>query len=173
VIGALLLLFVGGLGGVILTLAGQELTGDGGGDGTTAADAFTYGAKGDVGTIDLAPGQCARPDADDASSLDGSTIVDCAEAHGSEVYATADVPTFGGGDTAREFDRDDLATYADDACYLAFAPYVGQTYDDSSYDYVAAIPSEDAWSDGDRAIFCIVTPYDTDTTTGSARGSGG
>jgi hypothetical protein len=173
VIGALLFLFVGGLGGVILTLAGQELAGNGRGgtSGDTSASAVTYGDRGDLATIDLAPGQCARPHVDDATTLDATTAVDCAAEHATEVYATAEVPTIG-GDLAYPVNRDDLAAYADDACYLAFEPYVGATYDDSSFDYVAVLPSPQAWTAGERTVFCVLAPYDTDTTTGSANGSG-
>jgi hypothetical protein len=174
VIGALLFLFVGGLGGVILTLAGQELAGNGRGGtsgDTSAGDAVTYGERGDLATIDLAPGQCARPHVDDATTLDATTAVDCAAEHATEVYATAEVPTIG-GDLAHPVNRDDLAAYADDACYLAFEPYVGATYDDSSFDYVAVLPSPRAWTAGERTVYCLLAPYDTDTTTGSANGSG-
>jgi hypothetical protein len=177
VIGALLCLFVGGIGGVIVTVAGGEVFGDGTDGGFGAAEHRTYGEGGDLGTFSLGLGQCATAHVDDVDTLAEGQQVDCAKPHATQAYAELEPPMLPTPDEShtdadRPFERDDLANFADSACYLAFQPYVGVSYDESDFDYLPVIPSEKAWESGERTVHCVLYPYDDDTTTGTAEASG-
>ena len=165
IIGALVCLVVGGIGGVLLVVAGSFAAG-----GFDPADSRTYGEGGDIAELALRPGQCAVADIDDGSSFGETSAVDCSTVHSTEVFATVEAPDVGG--TEGTWARGDLANFGDAACYAAFEPYVDSTYDGSDYDYLPVIPSVAAWDAGARTVHCVLYAYDGDPTSGSAKQSG-
>ena len=168
--GALVCLVVGGFVGVIVGLVGGEAMRSADGGGVTAADVSTYGGgESDLAVFALGPGQCATDHVDDVSALQEADAVDCSTEHATEVFGHVDAPDI--GRIGSGVDRDELADFGDHACYVAFASYVGTTYEDSEYDYRAVIPSEEAWDGGGRTIHCVLFPYETSTTNGTAYGS--
>ena len=167
VLGGLGLLLAGGLAGVVLTFVGVGVAGV---SGAFDAEATTYGEGGDLTAFALGAGQCATDGLDDATGYEEGAGVLCADTpHGIEHYATAEPPTL--AQDGGRFPRGDLTTFADSACYLAFDPYVGLTYNDSAYEYRAVIPSEAAWNDGVRTVHCVLWLPDGEPDLGSAHRS--
>jgi len=80
--------------------------------------------------------------------------INCAEEHEGEVYYIGDLE---GSDTLTPEDIDALA---DNACYAAFEPYVGVPFFESAYLYLAFVPTEEAWQNGDRNLLCILVSPD-------------
>jgi hypothetical protein len=115
----------------------------------------------------VAVGDCLSDEPGIATVVDQSDVVDCDEAHDAEVAGVIEIPG-----RAHRPGEDDLQMYADDACLLAFEEYVDVDYDDSMYDYAADAPSDEAWADGDRTVFCLVDTYDMTAGEGTVRGSG-
>ena len=169
VLGGLALLLVGGAGGALVTFLGLGAAEAFAGFGSHA-DVTTYGPDGDLATFALGPGQCAAADVHEAHSYAEGDVVPCERRHAVEHYARVEPPTLSG--EGGRFARGDLADFADGACYLAFAPYVGLDYADSDFDYHAVVPSEAAWDQGVRTVHCVLFEYDGSSTTGRAHGSG-
>lgn len=169
VLGGLGLLVVGGIAGAIVTFVGVNAAGVIE-DEFGAADVVTYGADGDLRTFALGAGQCAAEDLFEAHAFEEGDSVPCAARHAVEHYAMVEPPTLS-ADGGR-FARGDLANFADSACYLAFEPYVGLVYADSDFDYLAVVPSADAWDSGTRTVHCVLFEYDGSSSTGTANGSG-
>lgn len=112
-------------------------------------------------------GDCLRSEPGVAAVVDRSDVTSCDEAHDAEVAGVIEIP-----DAKRLPGNDDLQMYVDDACLLAFEGYIDVDYDDSMYDYVADVPSKEAWADGDRTAFCLVDTTGSVAGDGSLRGSG-
>lgn len=108
-------------------------------------------------------GDCLGPAPAQATVTDDSDVVDCDEAHGTEVSAVVQVPA---GD--RRPATSDLNYLADDVCLVAFEGYVGKSYDSSDLDYRSVLPSREAWAKGDRTLVCLV---DSDGLSGTVRNS--
>lgn len=130
---------------------------------------WTVGPGGDIPRIDLDVGDCARAVWWEGEPIDRDSQVDCAEAHDVEIISREhlegrvyDVPPGEGW----------LMDLADDSCFGAFEAYVGSVWEDSAFDYIAVLPEDDLWRDGDRELICLLVPYDEDELIGSARGSG-
>jgi hypothetical protein len=109
--------------------------------------------------------------ADAGSTTVGACVADattapCSGAHDEEVYAVVRI------DDGSWPGEDDVDTQADDACYDAFEPYVGETYDDSDFDYGFYAPDESEWAAGERQAVCVILPYEDDELVGSVRNSG-
>jgi hypothetical protein len=169
------------MGGAALFLAGAlasfvglvvlgTLLDSGTGNGVHAADVRTYGPGGDLEAFALAPGQCGPADLDEVAAVPEGTDVDCTSDHAIEAYATLDPPGPAAEPTAA-FAHDDLAAFADQACLLAFTPYVKSSYADSTLDYLPVVPSRQAWTAGARAITCVLFDYDGKPLTSTARDS--
>ncbi|MEA3077149.1 MAG: hypothetical protein QOF60_2057 [Actinomycetota bacterium] len=174
-------LVIGGAGlfiaGAIASFVGLAIIGvllgsttDNAGTGVHAADVRTYGPGGDLEAFALAPGQCGPADLDDVAAIPEGTNVDCTSEHIIEAYATLQPPGPAAEPTAA-FEHDDLAGFADQACYVAFAPYVKTAYADSDLDYLPVMPSRQAWSAGARTITCVLFHYDGNALTETARDS--
>ena len=112
-------------------------------------------------------GDCLGTPPSVVTVADRSEVVACDEAHDAEVAGVIQVP--GGEDQPSE---DDLQQFVDDACAIAFRGYVGSDPDTSQYGYGAVVPSDGAWEDGDRTVFCLVNTIHTPSGAGSVRGSG-
>ena len=60
--------------------------------------------------------------------------------------------------------------HADDLCQAGYATFVGVAFADSSLDYDDFLPSKASWAQGDRAVTCVISDPDGQTT-GTLRGS--
>jgi hypothetical protein len=146
-------------------------TGNGGsGSGVHAADVRTYGPGGDLEAFSLNPGRCGPADLDQVAAIPEGTDVDCTGEHVIEAYASLQPPG-AAAEPAAAFVHDDLAAFADEACYVAFAPYVKSAYADSDFDYLPVMPSRQAWNGGARLITCVLFHYDGQSLTEPAKDS--
>ncbi|TAJ48605.1 MAG: hypothetical protein EPO52_10855 [Herbiconiux sp.] len=111
-------------------------------------------------------GDCFDDQPDDATSV---TVIDCSTPHDWEVYFNFTVPDTADGSYPGD---DKMQQAADQACYDAFADFVGVSYEDSDYDYGYVTPSKSTWiANDDRVVSCAV--YDpAGKLTGSLRGAG-
>ena len=114
-----------------------------------------------------AVGDCLENGPRSVDLADPGEVVDCAESHGAEVIGVASMPgtQLPPGDTNVDF-------FADGACRLAFEDYVGADYDSSALLFGAVVPSDRAWEEGDRRVFCLLDSSGYRDGRGSARGSG-
>ncbi len=110
-------------------------------------------------------GDCLN-DAGTDGEVDHVPVVDCDEAHDSEVYYEFDAT----GDMFPS--DDDMAAQADEGCSTAFEDFVGVPYGESEYRYASYTPLLASWyEDGGKTISCVI--FDPDgQTTGSLRGAG-
>ena len=126
------------------------------------------GQSGDLGRVadagSTATGSCL------AEPTGGSLRrpVDCAASHSAEVYRSADL---GLGGTWPGDDR--VGSRADDLCFQAFADYVGNSYDNSDYEYGWFAPDEAEWGAGEHRVICAVLPGSDSTMKGTVKGNGG
>ena len=93
--------------------------------------------------------------------------VPCGGSHDLEVFAAIDAPV---GATNR-YPEVDLSYFGDEACMLAFGPYIGTTYEASELEFIAAVPSSGAWAEGEREVRCLLFHMDGLILTGSSRSS--
>jgi hypothetical protein len=116
----------------------------------------------------LTVGDCMRDSAGEAS-LDSVQIVDCAEPHEFEVYASVALPgdRFPGAAAIDEL--------ADPQCRAAFEALIGIPRENSRLAYDLVYPTQESWQAGDREVLCRVAEPDgrggTLTRTGSLAGS--
>lgn len=176
ILGGLALLGVGGAVGAIVTFVGvnasDTISEDLGGADLGGVEVTTYGPGGDLARFGIGPGQCAAEDVFEARTYEERSAVPCEGRHAIEQYASVEPPAVSGsGGTSGAFVADDLASFADSACYLAFASFVGVGYEESNFDYTAVVPSEQAWRDGMRTVHCVLYEYEGGTSTGTASGS--
>ena len=94
--------------------------------------------------------------------------VDCAAPHSAEVYRSADL---GLGGTWPGDAR--VGSRADDLCFQAFPAYVGDSYDNSDYEYGWFAPDEAEWQAGEHRVVCAVLPGSDASMKGSVKGAGG
>jgi hypothetical protein len=130
-------------------------------------DPLTRGPGGALPSFQLLVGQCANGEVAPGESFGSDSAIPCERLHDLEVYASTAAPGQAPGD--RYPGADDLALYAEDYCLLAMEAFVGQTYEDSDFDYAGIVPSRAAWQQGDRAVVCALWRYDGEPTIGSAR----
>ena len=166
VVAAVLVFGMGAAAGAVGTIAAGGFS-EGFGSGI-GSEMLTYGPGGDLSMFSLAPGQCSDEDIYVSDSVTEATVVDCTTRHQIEVFAVVDAPVAGGGG---RISGDDLADFADSACYLSFEPYVGRSYFDSDLAYQPVVPSPAAWREGSRTIHCVLFHVDGDELDGSARDS--
>jgi hypothetical protein len=157
-----------GLGGLVLGAAVV------GGLGLFAMDSEVFGPGEVVGRHDRiaeaagapAVGDCLDTFPEEADLTTIAEVVECDLQHGSEVIGIVTMPDAGevpGGD--------DLDFFADDACRIVFADYVGEAYDDSDLAFGAVPPTGPAWREGDRALYCLLDADTYRDGRGSARDS--
>jgi hypothetical protein len=168
ILGGLALLVLGGATGALVTFVAIHAV-DTLDETFDTADVTTYGDGGDLTTFGLARGQCATEDVFESHGYGEGDAVACEASHAVEHYASTEPPDLAGEGDAGTFSADDLAAFADAACYLAFEPYVGLAYADSAYDYTAVVPSAEAWDAGTRTVHCVLYEFDGGTSTGSAK----
>jgi membrane protease YdiL (CAAX protease family) len=136
--------------------------------GSTAL--LTVGPAGDLPSIELEVGACARVDLEAGQAVDEESEVDCDEPHDVEVASRDELP--GGPFDDVTFDDREVARVADEACRESFEAYVGADWLDSDHDYLPVLPDPDRWEDGERELVCLVVPWADDELTEPARGSG-
>ncbi len=167
ILGGLALLGFGGIVGATLAAIGLSAADSAVNDFGSVAT--TYGRGGDLAAFTLTPGECASRDVYEASSYGEDAAVSCVASHGAEHYASVTPPVVEG--SASAYAADDLTSFADRACYLAFRPYVGIEYADSDFDYVSIVPTAAAWTTGTRAVHCVLVSVEGTMTRWSARNS--
>ena len=78
-------------------------------------------------------------------------IIDCAEPHSHEIYATIESPAevFPGVEA--------LGDFAEVKCLEAFEPFVGTSPFDSSLSYTWLVPTLQSWNEkDDREVLCVL-----------------
>lgn len=147
------------LGAASLALAGCSLLG-----GITNPGTDTPTGEGDsTDVFTIKVGDCLN-DGGTEGTVSEVPVVDCAEPHDSEAYASiimedGDFP----GDTAVE----DKAI-AD--CTTEFESFVGLAYDASTLSFAYYYPTSESWDQGDREILCLITDP-AGKITGSLKGA--
>jgi hypothetical protein len=94
--------------------------------------------------------------------------VDCATAHGGEVFAVTEHPAKRGEAFPGNQSVDD---YANQTCDSSFAAYVGIDFDSSKLDVKYSSPTADTWSTGDREFICVLQNPDKSALVGSVKGT--
>lgn len=118
--------------------------------------------------MELAEGQCfdGLGDIDDSGFVISVTVVDCALPHEAELYATfehegaADLP-----------DEEAMSIFGGGGCIDRFEAFAGIDFERSRLEVTYLSPTAISWSDGDRAIQCVLHA-DGEPLTGSMRGRG-
>jgi hypothetical protein len=137
------------IGAAALALAGCSLL-PGGNGGTTPTDNETATGEGEtVDVFTVAVGDCLN-DGGVEGEVSETVVIDCAEPHDSEAYASiliddGDFP----GDTA-------VADQAVADCTTEFNAFVGLDYNSSALDFAYYYPTEESWANGDREILCLI-----------------
>ena len=131
------------LGAASIALAGCSLLGGNPGTDTPTGE----GDSTDVFTIKV--GDCLN-DGGTEGEVSEVPVVDCAEPHDSEAYASilmddGDFP----GDSAVE-------DQAISDCTSEFNSFVGLDYQESTLDFAYYYPTEQSWANGDREILCLI-----------------
>ncbi|MEG9225816.1 DUF4190 domain-containing protein [Aeromicrobium sp. Sec7.5] len=122
-------------------------------------------SEGEVFAEDLQVGDCFSEDLGSGEDeVYTVSATPCDEPHNAEVFHEFDLDD---GDYPAESDIWDLA---DEGCYAAFEPWVGQSYEDSDLDFSYYYPTIQSWKYDDRAISCVVLARDD--VTGTLEGSG-
>lgn len=107
---------------------------------------------------------------DDAAIVDDVVatvpIVDCAEPHDSEVFASHDVD---GVEFPGDAELDEALTAFCQGD--AFEEFVGVPWLDSELETSGYYPTESSWANGDRELLCVIRD-DSGPTTGSLEGAG-
>jgi hypothetical protein len=89
-------------------------------------------------------------------------IVPCTSQHDKEIFAVIPYPE---------------GPYPDNAdttalCIAEFEPYVGIEFEQSVLALAKIVPSEEAWVEGERTIYCALNMMDGTPMTESAAGTG-
>lgn len=122
------------------------------------------GCGGGGNVFALSAGDCFEPAEDTGAEITDVTVVDCADEHGAEVYATFELD---GEDFPGADDVDGMATAG---CLERFEDFVGLPYAQSRFLQSSYVPSEASWADGDREVVCFLVDIDGAPLTGSAEG---
>ena len=151
-------LIVASLAAAAVTLSGCSLI----------SNAINGAVTGEDDVFALEVGSCMN-DYGSETEITSVPIVDCAEPHDTEIYASSNIS----GDEYPGLEA--VQTEADDVCYAAFEDFVGLPYDESLLYYSTLYPSDESWSGGDREILCGISKYDDSENivkvTGSLKGA--
>ena len=119
-----------------------------------------------VEELQLTQGECvneASVTEEGEQEIGALPVVDCSEPHFGEVYHTVEL--------ADEEYPADVVSQAEEACYDAFADYVGIAYEESIYYFTATYPTQGSWDLGDRQIACLLVGETGEELTGSLEGA--
>lgn len=115
----------------------------------------------DTDVFSIKVGDCLN-DGNLEGQVTTTPVIDCAEPHDSEAYASVLVADGEYPGDQAIFDQ------ADTECGAAFATYVGIDWSESSLNFSYYYPTTESWANGDREILCLV--YDpAGQTTGSLK----
>lgn len=125
----------------------------------------------DNSVFEIPVGACANADdiySDESTEIDSVPLVDCAEPHDMESYASMEISDLGddypGGEAVGDIGWD--------FCIDEFEKFVGTSYWDSEMEIDFFSPTKEGWERiGDREILCWVYSFDevTGTLQGAAR----
>jgi len=108
---------------------------------------------------------CMQVDESFPAEVEKLPIIDCADPHTHEIYATVESPeaVFPGVDA--------LGDFAEVRCLEAFEPFVGTSPFDSVLSYSWLVPTLQSWNDeDDREVLCVLMNRDRAVPlTGSMR----
>jgi hypothetical protein len=135
------------LGAAAIALAGCSLLPGGGGNPTGGDTPAPEGDTVDVFTVQV--GDCLN-DGGIEGEVSETVVIDCAEPHDSEAYASIQIQD---GDFPGDQAVEDQAI-AD--CTTEFNNFVGLDYQSSSLDFAYYYPTEESWANGDREILCLI-----------------
>ncbi len=116
--------------------------------------------------LTLGDGDCFDDPDNSGTEVIDVPIVDCADPHDNEVYATLDVS----GDSYPG--QNEVGNQADTGCLAGFEPFVGAPFETSELDYGWLTPTQESWDSGDREIVCFVYRVDLVKLTGTMEDSG-
>ena len=119
---------------------------------------------GETGVFSLSVGDCLN-DAAEAGDVSTVPVVDCAEPHDSEIYASIRM------DDAEYPGLEATIAAADADCRAAFESFVGIPSDNSIYSYATLYPTESSWDGGDREILCRIALAGADGAIEQVSGS--
>ncbi len=123
---------------------------------------------------DIAVGQCFNggraSDSGETTLVSTVTVVDCAEAHESELIANFE---YAGPETGGSYPNvADLTAYSESECSARFGQYVGVTFNESAFEMTYVYPLSTGWLIGDRGMQCVAhPPIGQSTMTGTVRGA--
>lgn len=143
------------LGGVLLSgcSAAQPTVRDDDGNITEANE--------HASVFEMEVGDCyleSGPITEESSEFETLPAVPCSEEHDFEVYANSTLE----GQTL--LDEDELFDTTIAFCEKRFKKFVGNSYDDSTLDIIYFYPTPESWSQGDRAITCLVSDSEGPST---------
>lgn len=102
-------------------------------------------------------------------SFESIDVLPCSDPHDNEIYAAIDFPADGDDIYPGPLLIDEFAV---DACFEAFEPYVGLSYEFSRFDYGWMTPTLEGWTDaGDHEILYLLWDIDLLKLEGSKKGS--
>jgi len=170
--------------GVLGTLLGSWLTvGCGLGSSSTSTTAAgsrstTTAPNRHLGTptpVDkVLPGQCFNSLSDPAQQPYAVLVIGCEQPHSYEIYLRFTVK-----DGAKPFypgvaypGETPVRTGVEQHCLDEFESWIGTPWTQSEFDVATWWPSEISWKANDRVATCAVYRYDSQQSTGSARGTG-
>lgn len=112
---------------------------------------------------DLEPRMCLAQyyEISDQSEVE---VVDCTKSHFQEVFAVNDLALGG----FEEYPTpQQVAEETTRACSDNFEAYTGSAYGESSYEITGLFPNEEAWTEGDFVIVCVLGNPDKTPLTNS------
>jgi hypothetical protein len=130
-----------------------------------AALAAGLSACGDSDVFDIPVGACLDSAALEGDQVARIEILDCAEEHDVEAYASLELS----GETYPG--QEAILAQADEFCLAEFDSFIGTAYQDSVLDFSFLYPTEESWGEGDREVLCLaISPEPvTGTLEGTAR----
>ena len=105
---------------------------------------------------------CLQVDENQEAEVKKLPVIDCAEPHSHEVFATveSDEEVFPGIDA--------LESFAEGKCLVAFEDFVGTSAFDSALSYTWLVPTLDSWTEqDDREVLCVLMNRDRSPLVGS------
>lgn len=143
-------------------LVGAGLTGLAFEDDTVRDETGEITEGGEVGAFRIRLGDCMVDPG--TGMIESVEAVPCSEPHDLEIYHAFNLV---GTDYPADMDMQ-----ADNGCYHAFEPFVGESYERSMYDYMIITPTPESWDElDDREVLCALTSYDGQATFGSGEGT--
>lgn len=123
----------------------------------TSLESPTPAGEEDVAAFDISVGDCLNDE-----SIQGEVsevpVTDCSSPHDSEVYAsTISMESEWPGEQA-------ITDEADEFCLDEFETFVGVPYEQSAYDFSYYTPTQAAFEQFDRDIYCVVYSPGEQTT---------